>query len=68
MTLIAQVDEYACAAHGDCALIAPDVFAVEDIAVVVGAGTNEAVLQAARACPAAAIAVIDEETREQVYP
>jgi ferredoxin len=68
MTLIAQVDEYACAAHGDCALIAPEVFAVEDIAVVVGTGADDAVLEAARACPAAAIAVIDGETGEQVYP
>ena len=68
MTLIPQIDEYACAAHGDCALVAPDVFAVEDIAVVVGTGTKEAVLAAARACPAAAIAVIDRETGERVYP
>ena len=68
MTLIPQIDEYACAAHGDCALVAPGVFAVEDIAVVVGTGTNEAVLAAARACPAAAIAVIDAETGAQAYP
>ena len=68
MTLIPQIDEYACAAHGDCALVAPDVFAVEDIAVVVGTGPDDAVLEAARACPAAAIAVIDQKTGEHVYP
>ena len=43
------------------------MFAVENIAVVVGTGTNEAVLEAAHACPAAAIAVIDQGTGEQVY-
>ena len=68
MTLIPQIDELACAAHGDCALAAPGVFAVEDIAVVVGTGTNDAVLEAARACPAGAIAVVDEETGQRVYP
>lgn len=68
MTLIPHIDELACAAHGDCALVAPGVFAVEDIAIVVGTGTNDAVLEAARACPAGAIAVVDEETGEQAYP
>ena len=68
MTLIPKIDEFACAAHGDCALAAPGIFAVADIAVVVGTGTNEAVLKAARTCPAGAIAVVDEETGEQVYP
>ena len=36
MTLTAHVDEFACAAHGDCALVAPGVFTIEDIAVVTG--------------------------------
>jgi ferredoxin len=68
MTLIPTIDEFACAAHGDCALAAPDVFVVEDTAAVVGTGTDDLVLEAARACPAAAIAVVDDETGEQVYP
>jgi ferredoxin len=68
MTLIPQVDEYACAAHGDCALAAPDTFTVDDVATVTGRGTDDEILAAARACPAGAIIVIDEETGEQVYP
>ena len=58
MTLIPHVDEFACAAHGDCALAAPGVFTVEDIAIVT----------AARACPAGAITVTDKDTGEQIYP
>jgi ferredoxin len=68
MTLIAEVDEFACAAHGDCALAAPGVFTIEDIAVVTGPGNDEEILGAARACPAGAITVIDKDTGEQVYP
>ena len=68
MTLIAHVDEFACAAHGDCALAAPDVFTIEDIAVVTGHGSDEAILAAARACPAGAITVTDASTGTPVYP
>lgn len=68
MTLIPHVDEFACAAHGDCALAAPGVFTVDEIAVVTGEGTDEEVLAAGRACPAGAITVIDRDTGEQVYP
>jgi ferredoxin len=68
MTLIPHVDEFACAAHGDCALAAPAVFTVEDIASVTGEGTDEATLAAARACPAGAITVTDKATGEEVYP
>ncbi|HWK28722.1 MAG TPA: ferredoxin [Solirubrobacter sp.] len=68
MTLIAHVDEFACAAHGDCALAAPGVFTIEDIAVVTGVGTDEATLAAARACPAGAITLTDATTGAQVYP
>jgi ferredoxin len=68
MSYVPQIDEGACAGHGDCALAAPDVFRVEEVAEVIGVGTPEAVLAAAKACPAAAISVIDSETGEQVYP
>ena len=68
MTLIPQVDEFACAAHGDCALAAPGVFTIDDIAAVTGQATDEQILAAARACPAGAITVIDQDTGEQVYP
>ena len=68
MTLIPHVDEFACAAHGDCALAAPGVFTVDDIAVVTGEGSDAEILAAARACPAGAITVIDEDTGETIYP
>jgi ferredoxin len=68
MTFIPHVDEFSCAAHGDCALVAPGVFTIEDIAIVTGEGSDEAILAAARACPAGAIAVTDKDTGEQVYP
>ncbi len=68
MTLLPQIDEFACAAHGDCADVAPGVFTVDDIAVVTGRGSDEQVLAAARACPAGAITVVDEATGKQVWP
>jgi ferredoxin len=68
MTLIPCIDEFTCAAHGDCALAAPEVFTIEDIAVVTGTGSDEAILKAAQGCPAGAIIVTDEPTGEQIYP
>ena len=68
MTLIPHIDEFACAAHGDCALAAPEVFTIEDIAIVTGNGSDEAILEAAQACPAGAITITDEQTRQQIYP
>jgi ferredoxin len=68
MTCTASVDELACAGHGDCAVVAPDVFEIEDIAIVVGSAPRDVLIEAARACPSAAIAVIDDATGEQLYP
>jgi ferredoxin len=68
MSYVPQVDQSACAAHGDCAVVAPDVFRVAEVAEVIGTGTPESVLAAAEACPAAAITVIDTDTGEQIYP
>ena len=68
MSYVPQIDESACAAHGDCAVIAPDVLRVDEVAEVIGVGTPETVLAAAEACPAVAITVIDTDTGEQIYP
>jgi ferredoxin len=68
MKYLPQVDEGICAAHGDCVEIAPTVFALNDVAHVIGDGAPETILEAAEACPSAAISVIDEDTGEQVYP
>jgi ferredoxin len=68
MAYVAKVDEFSCSAHGDCAVVAPDVFRVDDIAEVVGAAPVDVLVKAAEACPAMAITVVDDETGEQVYP
>jgi ferredoxin len=68
MAYVAKVDEFSCSAHGDCALVAPEVFRVDDIAEVVGSAPVDVLVKAAEACPAMAITVVDEDTGEQVYP
>jgi ferredoxin len=68
MGCIAKVDELSCSAHGDCALVAPGVFEVDDVARVVGEGPRELLIAAAESCPAGAISVVDSETGEQLYP
>ena len=68
MTLIPVVDANECSAHGDCVEIAPQVFRLDDTAVVIGTGPDDLILEAAEACPAVAISVIDDETGETVFP
>jgi ferredoxin len=68
MTLIAHIDARACAAHGDCLELAPSAFAMEDTAVVTGTAPPEQLMAAAEACPAVAIAIVDSETGEQLFP
>ncbi len=68
MTLIPEIDSFACVAHGDCAVVAPQAFRVDDVAVVIGAAADDVLLEAARACPAGAIVLVDEETGEEVDP
>lgn len=68
MTYTVQIDERACAAHGDCVDTAPAVFELDDVARVVGTGPDELLLAAAEACPSAAIILIETASGEQVYP
>jgi ferredoxin len=68
MKPVPRIDEFACSAHGDCAAIAPDVFRVDDIAVVVGDGDLDLLVKAAEACPAGAISVVDADTGEELFP
>ena len=68
MSLVAIVDPDACSAHGDCEDIAPEIFRLDDVALVIGDGPDELMLAAAEACPSTAIRIIDRETSEQVYP
>jgi ferredoxin len=68
MSLVPVIDESACSAHGDCVDIAPEIFRLDDVAVVIGTGPDELMYAAAEACPSAAISLLDGESREQVYP
>ncbi len=68
MSYVAHIDESACAAHGDCEAIAPEIFRLDDVAVVIGTGPDELMLEAARVCPAVAIRITDEASGEQVFP
>ena len=68
MSYLVQIDEGACAAHGDCVDIAPEVFALDDVARVIGAGPDELMLEAAESCPSTAIQIVDPNTLELVYP
>lgn len=68
MSCIATIDDSACSGHGDCAAIAPTVFAVEEVAVVIGEGPDDLIVAAAEACPALAITVTDSENGAVVFP
>jgi ferredoxin len=68
MSHIPKIDEFACAGHGDCAVVAPNVFQLDDIATVIGVGSSDDILEAAKSCPSVAITVMDADSGEQVYP
>jgi ferredoxin len=68
MTLIPRIDEHACLGHGDCAAIAPEAFAVADVAVIVGTTTDDRLRACARACPAGAVMLFDADSGEEVDP
>ena len=68
MSYVPRIDPNECSAHGDCVDIAPEVFQLDDTAVVIGTGPEDLILEAAEACPAVAISVVDSETGETVFP
>jgi ferredoxin len=68
MSYLPEIDADACAAHGDCADLAPEVFEVDDVARVIGTGPDELLLAAAELCPTSAIRIVDQRTGEQVFP
>jgi ferredoxin len=68
VSYIPTIDTSACAAHGDCVDVAPQVFALEETAVVIGDGPDDLIIEAAELCPSLAITVIDSDTGAQVYP
>lgn len=68
MTYLVEIDEDACAAHGDCVEVAPAVFELDDVVRVIGTGPDELLLEAAEACPSTAIRILEPDSFEQVYP
>jgi ferredoxin len=68
LSYLPEIDEAACAAHGECEALAPEVFELDDVARVIGTGPDDLVLAAAEACPSAAIRVVDEDTGAQPFP
>lgn len=68
MSYLVEIDEGACAAHGDCVELAPEVFELDDVAHVIGSGPDELLLAAAEGCPSSAIRILDSRSAEQVYP
>ena len=68
MTYLVEIDEDACAAHGDCVEVAPEVFELDDVVRVIGTGPDELLLTAAESCPSTAIRIIASDTLEQLYP
>jgi ferredoxin len=68
MSYLPQIDADACSAHGDCLELAPEIFALDDIAYVIGTGPEELILAAAESCPSTAIRIIDSQTGDQIYP
>ena len=58
------IDRSLCSGFGACAELAPEVFEVDDgglVSLRLGASDDPAVLDAASACPMAAITVVEEE-------
>jgi ferredoxin len=68
MSYVPIVDPGECLAHGDCVEVAPEVFRLDDSAVVIGTAPLETLLAAAEACPAVAISIVDEDTGAVHYP
>ncbi len=66
-----KIDRRLCSGYAECVGIAPEVFQLgdDDICVIVDpeSDDDEAILDAARACPVDAITLLDEFD-EQVWP
>ena len=58
------IDRTLCSGFGACAELAPETFEVDDgglVSLRTGASDDPAVLEAAAACPMAAISVVEEQ-------
>jgi ferredoxin len=66
------IDRNKCRGHNNCVSIAPNVFDVDDnfkaFVVDPKGDPEEAILEAAKACPKLAIALENENSGERVFP
>lgn len=68
-----RIDRSVCIGAATCVALAPKAWALDGEAKAVildtaSSETDEALLNAAKGCPVAAITIIDNETGKQVYP
>jgi ferredoxin len=61
-----------CRSFANCTKTAPDLFALDDekkVRIIEGApAPDETIVKAAKSCPYRVIALVDEDTGEQVFP
>ena len=61
-----------CRSFGKCMSVAPEVFAFDaekKVSLVEGASApDETIAKAAKSCPYRVIALVDEDTGEQIFP
>lgn len=68
MSYVATIDVNECSAHGDCVETAPQAFRLDDTAVVIGTAPDELLIEAAEACPAVAISIVDSDSNDPIFP
>jgi ferredoxin len=68
MKVSVDIEEEECLGYGDCVELAPGAFELDGVARLVGRAPVDELIDAARACPSAAIRLIDAESGEQIAP
>ena len=67
-----EITKSKCRSFGKCMSVAPEVFASDDEkkvrAIEGGSAPDETIAKAAKSCPYRVIALVDEDTGEQVFP
>ncbi len=68
-----KIDRGTCIGAATCVALAPKAWALDDEAKAIildsaDQETDEALINAAKGCPVAAITIIDNETGKQVFP
>jgi hypothetical protein len=63
-----KIDDDACSGPRRLCRPRPEVFAVDDVARVIGTDPDDLLLAAPEVCPSTAIQIVDQQTGEQIYP